>query len=54
MLLYLNEYFHVKKLRYQLIPSRDFADQRILQSDWTKDTHGYTQPKVVVADAIFL
>ena len=27
---------HVKNQKYQLIPSRDIDDQRILQSDWTK------------------
>ena len=39
--------------RSQLIPSRYFVDQRVLQSDWTKDTAGYIQPKVVVSDAAF-
>ena len=42
-----------KNLRYPLIPSRDIDDQRLLQSDWTRGTTGYTQPKMIVRDATF-
>ena len=35
-----------------MIPSRDIDDKRILISDWTRDTPGQTQPRVVV-EAIF-
>ena len=34
--------------RYQLFPSRDLDDQKILESDWPQGTPGHTQPKVVV------
>ena len=34
--------------RYQLIPSKDIDDQRILESDWSKDSADHTQPWVVV------
>lgn len=30
------------------IVERINADERIVQSDWTRGTHGHTQPKVVV------
>ena len=43
-----------KNLRYQLIPSRDNDDQRIMQSDWTRDTPDHTQPKAVVSNATSL
>ena len=33
MLLSFDEYLHAKNLRYQMIPSRDTVDQRILQFD---------------------
>ena len=39
--------------RYQLITSRDFDDQRIPESDWTRGTPDHTQPRVVVLDATF-
>ena len=35
-----------KNQRYQLVLFSDIADQRILQSDWTRDTSGYKQRKV--------
>ena len=35
--------------RYQWIPSRDFDDQGILESDWPKGTPGNTQPGVLNA-----
>ena len=44
---------HAKKLRYQLIISRDTDDKRILESDWTIDTTGPTYAKAVVSDATF-
>ena len=51
MLPFLVNHFHVKNLRYRLIPSTAIDDQRILQSDWTKVTNGHTQSKVLVSDA---
>ena len=33
--------------------SKDFAYQRILQSDWTGDTIGHIKPKVIVSAATF-
>ena len=47
-----NDYYLLaKKLRYQLISSRDSDHQSILQSDWIRDTPGLTQPWVVVSYA---
>ena len=40
-----SQMLHEKKLKYKLILSRDFDDQRIQKLDWTKGTTGYTQPK---------
>ena len=37
--------------RYQLIPSTDIDDQKILEYGWTRYTPGQTQPRVVVLDA---
>ena len=42
-----------KILRDRLIRSSYIDDQRILQSDWTRSTTGYTQQKVVVSNAAF-
>ena len=53
MLLYSDDYLRVKKLRYPFTFYRDINDQRILQSDWTRDTASHTQPKVVFSDATF-
>ena len=39
--------------RYQLIPSRDIDDQRILESDNFKGTRGHIQLRVVVLNATF-
>ena len=36
MLHSLGDYFYAKNPRYQLIPSRDIGDKRILQSDWMR------------------
>ena len=36
MLLSLDDYLHAKNLRYQLSPSRDINDWRVLQSDCTR------------------
>ena len=47
-------YLQEKNLWYSLIPSRDIDDQRILQSDWTRDTTGNTQLKLAVSDPFFL
>ena len=33
---------------YQMIPSRDIVDQRIIHSDWASTTHGHTQSKETV------
>ena len=43
----LDNYLHVKNLRYQLIPFRHIVDQRILQYDWTRSTTGHAQKKLV-------
>ena len=43
---------HAKKQRYQLVLFFDIVDQRILQSDWTRNSTGYKQPKVIVPGAI--
>ena len=39
--------------RYQLIPSRDVDDQRILEFDWPNGIPGHTQSRVVVPNATF-
>ena len=36
-------------LYQHLVLSSDIADQRILESNWTRDTTGYIQPKLVVS-----
>ena len=38
-----------KKVIHKLIFSQDIVDQRILQSDWTRGTTGYTQPNSSVS-----
>ena len=38
---------HAKNLRYQLIPSRNIDDQRILQSDCPDERNTWPQPKVL-------
>ena len=48
-----DNHFQAKNLKYQLIPSRDIDDQRLMQSNWTKSTTGHTQPKVLLLDANF-
>ena len=52
MILCLGIYLYANNLRYQLIPSKNIIYNRILQSDWTKGTTGYTQLKAV-SDATF-
>ena len=47
-------YLQAKNIWYSLIPSRDIDDQRILRSDWTRDTTGNTQLKLAVSDPSFL
>ena len=37
MLLFLDEYFHVKCQRYWCVASRDINGQQILESDWTRE-----------------
>ena len=39
----LDEYLYPKYLRYQLIPTTDIGDHRILQSDKMRGTTGHTQ-----------
>ena len=39
---FFDDYLHVKNLRYQLIPSRDIDDQRIMQPDWIRGTTGHS------------
>ena len=41
---------NAKNQTNQLILSRDTDHQRILQSDWMRDTTGHTQPKLIVSD----
>ena len=48
-----NKYLHTENLRHQLIPPKNIVDQRILQSDWTRDTLQHTQPEVKVSGPIF-
>ena len=36
-----------KNPRYQLISSRDIDDQRILQSDWMRETNGALSIKIL-------
>lgn len=47
------KYLHTENLRHQLIPPRNIVDQRILLSDWTRDTLQHTQPEVKVSGPIF-
>ena len=42
-----------KKLRYQLTLSKNIDDQKVLESDWTRNTTSHTKPKVVVSDFPF-
>ena len=43
----------IVRQRYQLFPSRDTDDQRILESDSSKTTPGHIQAEVVVLNATF-
>lgn len=43
MLTFLDDYFHVKNLRYPLIPSRDVGHHRILQSNWWRTLYAITE-----------
>ena len=49
MLPSLDEYLHAKNLKYQLIPSGDIVDPRILKSDWTRCMLDRIQPQVVAS-----
>ena len=49
----LNGNLHTITLRCHLILSIDADDQRTLESHWTRDITGHTQPEVVVPDATF-
>ena len=49
----LDDFLLTKKHYDGFIFSKDIDDQRILQSDWKRNTTGHTQPKVVVSDAAF-
>ena len=42
-----------RKLRHHLTLSRDNDDQRILRSDWARDTTIHTQSKIRFSDAAF-
>ena len=50
MLLSFDKNHNTKNLSYQLITSRDIAEQRILQSDWTQGAPGLTQPTALYLD----
>ena len=43
-----------KKLRYWLILFRGIDDQRMLQSDWTRDAAEYNKTKVVASDTALM
>ena len=45
MLPSLYDYVYLKNLRDQLIPFRDIYHQKILQSDWMRDTTDLAQQK---------
>ena len=49
----LDVYLCAKNLRDCWISFRYINDQRIMLSDWTRGTSGYTQPKLVISDATF-
>ena len=53
MLPHLNVYLHAKNLKYHLNASRNIDEQRILQSNLTRDTSDHIQPKLVVSYATF-
>ena len=53
MLLSLDDDLRANNLKYQLISFGDTGDQRILQSDWTKEITSHTQPKVIALHATF-
>ena len=52
MLPFFDDCLH-EKIRDQVIPYRDINDQRILQSDWMRDSTVHTQPKVQLTDYAF-
>ena len=52
MLPFLDDYLN-KNIRYYLGFSRDTDDQTILQSGWTRDLSGHTEPKMTFSDAMF-
>ena len=54
MLTSLNDYLHAKNRKQGLVLSSDIADQRILQSEWMRETTSHTQPKVIVPSTTFL
>ena len=39
--------------RYELVPSRYIDDQRILKSDWTRETLGHTHQRLIALEATF-
>ena len=43
----------IVRKNYQLIPSKDINNKKILGSDWTKCTPGHTQPRVMVLYSTF-
>ena len=53
MLPSLDENRHKKILRYQMIPSREIVNPRILQSDWTRGAFDHIQLELITSDATF-
>ena len=53
LLPYLDDYLNAKNLQYQLLPSKDIYDQKILQSDWMRSKPGQTHAKNLVSGATF-
>ena len=53
MQLSFDDYLQAENQRYQLVIYRETDDQRILQSDWTRDKTCLIQPKMVDPDATF-
>ena len=47
------KYLTIVRQRYHSTPSRYIDDQRILESNWPKDTSDHTQPQMILLDAMF-
>ena len=50
----IDDYLLAEIQGHRLGVSCDTADQRVLHFDWTRDTTGHTQPKVVVSGTTFI